>query len=161
MGEEKKMEADMARNKVLARLTVEREVGVKSIIEVHADATFREFYRYYTQDGQRRSTKKLVRAANRNEGLRPYYQAYKMTPGLDVIARQFEKMPHVARVNLRIIRKRAYRKALAAAPDELGPLARTTARLPENHHWERGTAPIFIPSTITPMKKRFEIVTGR
>lgn len=148
--------------KVIARLTVEREVGVKTIIEVHEDATFQDFYRFYTQDGRRHSTKKQVRAANRNEGLRPYTEAHRMTPGLEILAERFSMMPHVAKVSTRIMRKRAYRKLLAAAPDELGPLARTSVRLPESRHWEREQGiPFVVPSTFTTMKKRFEIMTGR
>jgi hypothetical protein len=147
---------------VLARLTVEREVGVKTIIEVHADATFQTFYHYYTQDGRRRGTKRLVRKANRNEGLYPWHQAYRMRPGLDVIAAHFRQMPHVAKVTVRIIRKRAYRKVLEAAPDALGPLTRTVSRFEEARHWERGMrCPVYIPSAFTPMKKRFEILSGR
>lgn len=148
-------------SKAIARLTIEREVGVRTIVEVHADATFSMFYHFYTQDGRRRSTKRQIRTANRNEGLRAWFGAHRMTPGLDVIAEQFRRMPHVKKTTVRIIRKRTYRKALEAAPDELGNLARTeVARMPDMRHRESGT-PAYIPSTFTPMKRRFEIITGR
>lgn len=148
-------------SKAIARLTIERAVGVKTIVEVHSDATFSRFYHFYTQDGRKRSTKKMVRTANRNEGLRAWFGAHRMTPGLDVIAEQFRKMPHVTSAKVRIIRKRAYRKVLEAAPDALG-MARTVSCLPESRHWQRQSVPAFVmPSTFTPMKKRFDIVTGR
>jgi hypothetical protein len=114
---------------VVARLTVTRAVGCKTIIEVQADATFHSFYRFHTQQGNRRSTKQLVRTANRNEGLRPYFQAYRMTPGLEKLAEFWKQHPGVTAVTVRIIRRRAYRKLITARPDELG-LTKTSVKLP-------------------------------
>lgn len=150
----------MQKSKVLARLTIEREVGVKTIIEVHADATFSRFYHFYTQDGRRRSTKKHIRQANRNEGLHPWYAAYRAEPGLEVFAKRFRQMPNVKKVSLRIIRRRDYRKALEAAPDELGLTRSRIIQMPDMRHRESGTQ-VYIPSTFTTLKKRFEIITGR
>lgn len=114
---------------VVARLTVTRTLGAKTIIEVCADATFNSFYRFFTQQGNRRSTKRLVRTANRNEGLRPYFQAYRMTPGLEKLAEFWKQHPGVTTVTVRIIRRRAYKRLITARPDELG-LTKTSVQLP-------------------------------
>ena len=107
------------KNKVVARLTVTREVGCKTIIEVQEDATFSRFYHFYSQEGNRRSTKRPVRAASRNEGI-PAYQVLRIQPGLEQIAQAWRKHPGVTAVTVRIIRKRAYKKLISARPDELG-----------------------------------------
>jgi hypothetical protein len=113
---------------VVARLTVTRAVGCKTIIEVYTDATFNSFYRFFTQQGNRRSTKQLVRTANRNEGLLPFHQAYRMTPGLEHLADRWSKQPGVTAVTVRIIKRRAYKRLIQAAPDQLG-LTKTSVRL--------------------------------
>jgi hypothetical protein len=114
---------------VVARLTVTRALGVKTIIEVCEDATFNSYYRFFTQQGNRRSTKKLVRTANRNEGLRPYFQAYRMTPGMEKLAELWQQHPGVTTVTVRIISRRAYKRLITARPNELG-LTQTSAQLP-------------------------------
>ena len=114
---------------VVARLTVIREVGNRTIVEVSDDATFSSFYRIFTQIGNRRSTKKFVRAASRNEGLLPYYRAYLMVPGLKVLAEHWSRQPGVSSVKIRIIKKRTYRQLLSARPDQLG-LTHVSTRLP-------------------------------
>ena len=50
---------------VVARMTVIREVGNLTIVEVYEDAMFSNFYHISTQVGKRRSTKRLIRIANR------------------------------------------------------------------------------------------------
>jgi len=125
---------------VTARMTVTRALGNLTIIEVCEDATFSEFYRVYTQIGRRRSTKKLVRTANRNEGLKPFYAAHKLKPGLEALAMQWQGMPNVASVKIRIIKKRTYRKLLTAAPDALGMVTSTVNRLPERLSWMLGSS---------------------
>jgi hypothetical protein len=121
-------------NKVVARLTVIREVGCKTIIEVQDDATFSRFYHFYMQEGNRRSTKRAVRAGSRNEGI-PSYQVLRARPGLERLADAWQKQPGVVSVKLRILRKRAYLKLIDARPDQLGltkmspvPLYTTYAR---------------------------------
>ena len=114
---------------VVARLTVTRAVGCKTIIEVCEDATFSNFYRFHTQQGNRRSTKRLVRTANRNEGLLPFHQAYRMTPGLERLADRWSKQPGVTAVTVRIVKRRAYRRLITTTPDQLG-LTKTSVRMP-------------------------------
>ena len=106
--------------KVIARMTVTREVGATMIIEIQDDATFHTFYRIYSQQGKRRSTKTQVRTANRNEGLSPWYAAYRMEPGLNVLAENWKKHPGVKSVKVRIIRKKIYRNLCTVAADQLG-----------------------------------------
>jgi hypothetical protein len=114
---------DKSKN-VVARLTVTRANGMRTIVEVWADAGFHTFYRYFRQNGARRSTKTPIRVASRNEGIswmrfEPLHPA-----GLETIASRLEK--YAAQSNpvvgkkLRIIQRRAYRKLLTARPDELG-----------------------------------------
>jgi hypothetical protein len=123
------MQSSFSTKQVVARLTVTRAIGNTTIIEVQADATFNGFYRIYTQIGKRRSTKRLVRTANRNEGLRPWYQAYRLTPGLEKLAEFWRNQPGVTTVTVRLIKRRAYDKLITARPDLLG-LTKTSVQLP-------------------------------
>lgn len=116
---------------VVARLTVIRAVGCRTIIEVCEDATFHTFYRIFSQEGSRRSTKRMVRTASRNEGLISY-QAHRMTPGLQILADRWLEQPGVESVKVRILRKRAYRQLVNATPDRLG--LTKTAALPIYNH---------------------------
>ena len=104
---------------VVARLTVRRALGCRTIIEVHEDATFSSFYRVFTQEGNRRSTKRAIRTGSRNEGLPPY-QAHRTTPGLERLADRWRQHPGVTAVTVRIIKRRAYKRLITAGPDELG-----------------------------------------
>lgn len=110
-------------NKVLARLTVTREDDSKVFVEVHADATFIEFYRFYTQQGRRRSTKKQIRSASRNEGLHPV-NCHRQQPGLEILAIRFMRNRFgnspIKTVKIKYFSKRGYKKLINAAPDQLG-----------------------------------------
>lgn len=150
---------------VVARLTAAHHTGRRIIIEVHEDASFHQFFRYYAQDGNRRSTKKEMRRASRNEGLRPAQRAPWMRPGLDVLAKDLQTAhpwrPACTDVRIRILKKRLYRRLLEARPDELGlvRVERTWVDLPRPRPVLR--IPIRLPAGHTPLKKRFEIMTGR
>lgn len=106
---------------VVARLTVYRASGIRMIVEVHSDSTFNSFFRYFTQVGARRSTKRFLRNASRNEGLPKlgYYQ-----PGLESVAAQIEKYADpnnpIIKKTIRIMQRRTYRKMIAVSPDQLG-----------------------------------------
>lgn len=106
-------------SQVVARLIVTRKLGVRTIIEVHADSTFHQFYWQYTQQGRKTSTRRFIRTANRNEGL-PYINAHLARPGLELLACKWATMQHVERVEVRILRKRAYKRLIGANPSELG-----------------------------------------
>jgi hypothetical protein len=117
---------DAPKPSVVARLTVTRKNGWKTIVEIHSNARFHSFFHYYKQFANKRSTKELIRTASRNEGgLR--------TSGLDAIERKLmfyqNQSNPVIRSSIRIIRKRTYRKLLSARPDELG-LTHTEVHLP-------------------------------
>jgi hypothetical protein len=109
----------MTNSTVVARMTVIRKLGVRTIVEVHADATFDRFYHFYTQDGRRRSTRKAIRTASRNEGM-PYVGAHLMTAGLELLACRWATMQHVESVQVKILRKRAYRQLVHSSPSSLG-----------------------------------------
>lgn len=108
---------------LVASLTVIRENGRRTIVEIHRDATFHQFFRFFVQDGNRWSTKTEVRTASRNEGL-PIINAHLHKPGLEVIERRlhiFNKSSNpVVSSKIRIFKKRLYKKLLSARPDELG-----------------------------------------
>src|SRR5688500_9277198 len=74
----------MNKSKVVARLTIARADNTKTIIEVHNDSTFSEFFRYYRQAGMKRSTKVLAFTRSRNQGLH-HINAHLQTPGLEII----------------------------------------------------------------------------
>ena len=150
---------------VVARLTAVREVGVKTIVEVCENATFASFFVFYTQQGNRRSTKTQIRVANRNEGLAPWHRAYRMTPGLDVIAEHLRGMKQFKSVTVRIIRRRAYRQLLSADPDVLG-LTKVKSvpdprLLPKPALRYPAAYPVQIPQGYLTIKKRMSIMTGR
>jgi len=146
---------------VIARLTAIRAVGVRTIIEIHEDATFSSFFNFYSQDGMRYSTKKLIRFANRNEGLAPWHRAYRMTPGLDVLAKRFEAMPQFAKVTIRILKRRAYLNLLEAAPDVLGIVKVNCQPDPRLMPKPVLRYPVRIPEGYTTISKRVSILTGR
>lgn len=113
---------------VVARLTLTRADGWKTIIEVEAGSTFHSFFKYYKQFRNKRSTKTFLRAANRNnDGNR--------TARLEDIAGKLAVIPGmtnpVVKTTIRILRKRDYRRLLNASPDELG-LTRSTVTLPRH-----------------------------
>lgn len=145
---------------VVARMTVIRSVGVRTIIEVHADATFSAFYRYYTQDGRKYSTKRLVRTANRNFGLESWRAVNQTKPGLEMLAFRFIAMPHVISVKIRIIRKREYRRLLTATPDGLGLVKVRSFTDPRLQPRPVLRYPVRIPSTHTTLERRMKILTG-
>ncbi len=152
----------MATNKkVIARLTAIRAIGVRTIIEVQEDATFVSFYHYFTQDGLKWSTKKFVRTANRNESLLPHYRAYRLQPGLEAIAEHLKTMPQFTSIKIRIIRKRAYRKLLAAAPDALGIVKVKSQPDPRLLPKPVLRFPVRFPDGHLTIKKRFSILMGR
>lgn len=145
---------------ILARLTIERKNGARILVEIQSDATFIEFYRLYRQDGRKRSTKALIRTASRNEGLQ-VINAHLHEPGLEKVAVklsmfQQESNP-VVRQTLRIIRKRAYRKLLHMAPDALG-LTKVSTTFPT---FRAMPIPVRIPSTFTPIQKKWSILSSR
>jgi hypothetical protein len=116
----------------VARLTITRTDGKKTIVEVHKDATFNAFYHVYIQVGRRWSTKRLVRMASRNEGLMAI-NAHLQTPGLEAFAKRiavFQSTTNpVVSEKIQISKKRAYRRLLAAAPESLG-MVKTRVNIP-------------------------------
>lgn len=146
---------------VVARLTAIRNVGVRTIIEVHSDASFHSFYHCYTQDGMKRSTKMLIRSVSRNEGLYPWHRAYGMTPGLEVLATRMRDQKQFSSVKIRILSKRAYRQLLEAAPDVLGMTKVTRYADPRLMPQPTPRIPVNIPAGWLTIEKRMNIILGR
>ncbi len=121
---------------VIARLTLTRASGYRTIVEIRSDASFHCFYRFYKQFGARRSTKELIRIANRGEGL---LGNRTLRPGLDLIASRLQtyatQTNPVLCTKLRIMKKRLYRKLIGADPELLH--LKTQVRIP--------VAPIWVP----------------
>lgn len=109
---------------VVARLTVTRASGRRVIVEVREGSKFASFYRFYGQDGARRSTKKWIRNGSRSEA-----------PNLTALLERMKKFAMesnpVVHSKLRIIKRRAYRRLISARPDELG--LTKTQQLPIYH----------------------------
>ena len=155
------MNSKPTKSPIVARLTAIRTVGVKTIIEIHADATFSNFYKWYVQ-GNRRSTKTFIRTANRNESL-PYINAHLHTPGLEAVKSRLESMKQFTSVSIRIYRKRDYRKLITAAPDQLGltKVSSTFGKVPGAQRVGSQPNPIALPIGYLTIKRRVDILLGR
>jgi hypothetical protein len=110
----------------------DRRTVTSTIVEVWKDATFHSFYHYFHQDGARRSTKRLIRTASRNEGV-SWMRFEQLSPaGLETIAQRLEfyaqQSNPVVKKTLRIIKRRTYRRLISVSPDQLG--LTKTQRLP-------------------------------
>ena len=154
-------------NKVVARLTAIRADGSRTIVEVHSDASFHSFYRFFSQQGNRRSTKTPVRVANRNTGLPPM-NAHVCEPGLEAIVALLQKFAgnpgngsNVQKVTIRIIRRKMYRQLLHAAADTLGMTKAPSFTDPRLMPRRIAGIPVHIPSTFTTVEKKWSILTGR
>ncbi len=139
--------------KVVARMTiVKRGSSKRLIVEIHEDATFHQFYRWYSQEG--RKHKRFIRGSQRNDGLQ--FARAQNTPGLDVLAeRQQSFNKDIEKVTIKIMQKRIYNRLLNCAPDALGngmPVATC--------HNLRPKAPERLPTTYTTLQKRMNILTG-
>lgn len=136
---------------VVARLTATKHDGGLIIVEIYAGASFHNFYHHYTQAGKKRSTKKWLRTANRNEGL-PNASAYRRQPGLEVLAAQFKANPLFSSIKIRIIKRRAYQQLITMAADQLGLSRVTPYTPPRRTRWE-----IQLPEP----KRRYSILESR
>lgn len=139
--------------KVVARMTiVKRGSSKRLIVEIHEDATFNQFYRWYSQEG--RKHKRFMRGSQRNDGLQ--FTRAQSRPGLEVLAeRQQSFNKDIEKVTIKIFQKRIYTRLLTCAPDALGngmPVATS--------HNLRPAAPERLPSTYTSLQKRMNILTG-
>lgn len=150
-------------NNVVARMTITRADKSKVIVEIHSDATFSSFYHFYTQQGNKRSTKTETSTANRNKGL-PTVNAHLYEPGLHMVQKSIEAIrggnfAQITSITVRILRRRMYRQLLQASPDVLG-----LGRVKNGFETERPTpvlVPIRLPQGYTPLAKRWSILTSR
>jgi len=127
-----KLEDQPVKRVVVARLTVTRANNRKTIVEIYQDSTFNSFYHYFVQEGNRRSTKRHLRTAWRNEGISWMGFDHLHPAGLETIAKRLafyaSQSNPVVKTTLRILQRKAYRRLLKVSPDQLG-LTKTT-RLP-------------------------------
>ena len=119
---------------IVARLTVTRKNGWKTIVTVASDATLHSFYKFHRQYGAKRSTRELFRTAPRSEGtILIGTRDRSQKPGLELILNRLMnyqgKLNPIVSTKLRIIKKRAYRKLINARPDALG-MVKTTVNIP-------------------------------
>ena len=146
---------------VVARMTVTRADNSKVIVEIHSDATFIQFYHFYTQQGNKRSTKTETRTASRIEGM-PHVNAHLYTPGLETVRKVFERPTQwaapVRSIKLRILRRRMYRELLQKAPDVLG-LTRVSIGF-KTERPQPAILPISLPQGY-PSVKRWSILESR
>ena len=149
---------------VVARLTITRKNGRVMIVEVQADATFHTFYRFYTQDARRRSTKTPLRTASRNEYL-PVINSHLYQPGLAVIEKQLRTVcaqsNPIVTSKMRIVKKRAYEKLINAAPDALGLVKVTRQIDPRLMPKPVLRYPVHIPEGHTTITKKWSILLGK
>lgn len=162
----------MSKSKVVARLTMTKRSGKKTIVEVHEDAGWSTFYSWYEQDGRRR--KVFLRHSDRNNCGNPYRQE----PGLEqVAARQeeifnnlarhpnpkhaaFWSMQQIIESRIKVFKKWLYQKLLTCAPDELpcGLVKDLSADRPERMLlWDR-SVPVRIRYEDSSMKRRLDRV---
>ncbi len=139
--------------KIVARMTITKRASSKRlIVEVHEDASFHQFYRWYSQEGRKR--KRFIRNSPRNDGLN--YTKAQDQPGLDVLSdRQTSFNKDIETVTIKIFQKRMYNRLLNCAPEALGngmPVAQCQNLRP--------AIPERLPSTYTPLQKRMNILTG-
>lgn len=112
---------------VIARLIAFRKNGYRTIVEVWDSSTFASFYKFSVQQGNRRSTRQSLRSGCRNEG------TFHSVVGLDAIAQKLSiysaQSNPVIQIKLQIFKKRAYKRLLSVAPEQLG-LTVSTVTLP-------------------------------
>jgi hypothetical protein len=98
---------------VIARLTLTRQDNTRIVVEIHRDVRFASFYRYYSQQGNKRSTKSHVRTGGRHEAA-----------SLEGVAINFKTRERAdnpsTNIRLKIFLKREYRRLIAAGAGELG-----------------------------------------
>lgn len=145
----------MQAKNVVARLTAIREDRSRLIVEVSTDSTYSKFYKSFTQQGTKRSSKKLVRTSNRNMCI-PHLNAHLHQPGLEAVKDFLEKKGGYVSVKVRVVKKRIYKHLITCAPDVLGGMARSKETFSHERHWERGNAiPIQLPKEyVSPLRRR-------
>ena len=150
---------------VLARLTASKTDGSKSIIEVHKDSTFHEFYFWYNQIGN--SRKVFLRTSSRIEGIYPHYTAAKTGAGLHLIFIRLQGTKRYNDILIKVFKKKIYRKMVHCAPDDpiLGEFPKSSESFfdPTLYPWERpiGAGAALPYASYTTLQKRMDILTRK
>lgn len=144
------------KNTVVARMTLTRTNGIKTIVEIHENASFMNFYTWYRQEGR----KVLLRTSNRNDGVAAHWRAPFQEKGLDVLAaRTTQIMKDVTGVTIKILKKRKYQQMITCTPDQLAGSLPTAPKIAEIIDRSKGI-PVSIPAGYLSLQKRMDIITG-
>lgn len=110
---------------LIARLTMTHVDGDQTIVEIHTDAGFHDFYRWYRR-GKSRRDKLFVRNINRNDAINLQALAERVTAQFERIANQPKAMHapawtgrKISSFKIIIFKKRQYVRFLACAADKL------------------------------------------
>jgi hypothetical protein len=150
---------------VAARLTLTHRDGSQTVIEVHADAGFQKFYRWY-QRAPQADAKHLTRVSMRNDAADLAEIEARTRKHFDNLARG--SMQWAARqivdAKLVVIDAPFYKKLLAASPVDLpgGGLARVSVpdwMMTEHYSRPRGATRVPVQGYTT-LQRRMDIMTG-
>lgn len=152
---------------VAARLTLTHRDGCQTIVEVHADASYTAFYRWYQRKADEHA-KHLTRTAMRNDAADLEEIERRTRAHFDNMARHSSLwLPRqVVESKLLILDGQLYKKLLKALPGELpggGPARLAVYDWMRRENWKRPrTQPTRIPATgYTPLQRRMDILTGK
>lgn len=158
------VEQDREPTRVAARLTLTHRNGAQTIVEVHADASYTAFYRWY-QRGAREHAKHLTRTALRNDAADLAQIEQRMRAHFDRLARgSVIWLPwQVVESKLIVLDGGLYKKLLKALPGELPGGGPARVVVPEYLKRENVThRRTHIPvSGYTTLQRRMDIMTGK
>jgi len=147
----------------IARLTVTHRNGQQTIVEVHDDASFNRFYRWYKRNAGA-DTKNFMRSSNRIDARDLEHLAEKITANWKALASHRAARGKwaghlVEDYKVVVLDPEKYVKFLDCDPSELPGggmgISQTAGFL------ARPAAPVPTPIGYTPLQKRMDILTGR
>jgi hypothetical protein len=146
----------------VARLTVTHRNGQQTIVEVHDDASFTQFYRWYKRnDGQK--TKNYMRSTNRVDARDLEHLAAKIAANWKALARHRVAKDRwnghlVDDWKVVVLDAEKYVRFLDCDPSELPGGGMAVNR---NMPTKPAKRPEHLPIGYTPLQKRMDILTGR
>ncbi len=163
----------MINRNLVARLTMTRRSGKKLIVEVHEDAGWSTFYHWFEVDVDSKK-KMFLRNSDRNNSCNPLFE----TPGLEQVAalvtKTFDKLAahpvpkhalywspsQIVDTQIKIYRKRLYKKLLGCAPDQLPGGGPVRIQSFESHTLPEPAGNIRITDEYRRMKERRSRIFG-
>lgn len=148
---------------VIARLTLTNRAGQQTVIEIHADAGFQNFFRWYTRPVGRRD-KHLIRVSARNDAQDLEALEGRLRTQFDKLAAHSAvawKNSQIVTTKLVVLQRKLYKKILAASPDQLlgGGPARVSVSEPLRSSVQPSSRKYV--AGYTPLAKRWSIITGK